>query len=78
MYIGANNYKEIPHISAEKCKATCASDTKCKSADYNKLIKRCFLSAMTYEEAKKEKFIRDSKDYILFVGCPSGKDSLFL
>ena len=70
-----NNVKEIKGISLDKCKAACLAYNGCVSFDYGLKNRRCYLSKMSYEEAKRKNQLRKHADFNTYA---LGKKPVFL
>ena len=70
-YISGNVKSQIKKIDQEGCKKACLTDPRdnCKYAKYDKKLERCFLSEMSYGDAKKQNLIRSSDNFHLYYAC---------
>ena len=74
-YIAMYNDFEIRDITQEDCKKSCQTHTgfSCKTVEYNKRIRRCYLSKLSFAGAKKLGKIRTQKDFVLYTMCESSE-----
>merc|ERR1712055_627404 len=71
MFLASNNDRTIRltgNQTVEYCKTECVAETRfeCLTFDYNRDLERCFLAAISYQEANADNLLRSDSDYVIY------------